>query len=163
MRRPDRAARPDRAVAEGVDRAVGFDVDGMAGIEADGARIDVDGAGIEVQTAVGADVKVLTTLKLPLRCVWTSHPHNDHCCHARIPARAVTDAWRRELALGRTCAGFFHFVWRGRVWLAYGLPDGSVRGVYCPAHRAEREERLGYDPQLALAPSIPEATAAHAS
>ncbi|HEY2537610.1 MAG TPA: hypothetical protein VGI24_11595 [Solirubrobacteraceae bacterium] len=66
-----------------------------------------------------------------------------------MPARAVIAAWRRELDAGRTVAGFFHFAWSGRVWLAYGLPDGSVRGVYCPVHRAEREERLGYDPELA--------------
>ena len=36
------------------------------------------------------------------------------------------------------------------MWLAYGLPDGGVRGVYCPTHRAEREQRLGYDPELVL-------------
>lgn len=87
-------------------------------------------------------------MELPLRCVWTSQPDHTHSCHARIPAATVAAAWRQELDAGRTCAGFFHFVWRGRVWLAYGLLDGSVRGVYCPAHRAEREERLGYDPEL---------------
>jgi hypothetical protein len=99
-------------------------------------------------------VETITTIELPLRCVWTSHPAshlgNDHCCRSRIPARVVAAAWRRELALGRTCAGFFHLAWRGQVWLAYGMGDGSVRGVYCPAHRAEREERLGYDPELVL-------------
>jgi hypothetical protein len=45
-------------------------------------------------------------------------------------------------------AGFFHFQWRGERWLGYGLPDGEVRGVYCPTHRAQREQRLGYDPEL---------------
>ncbi len=100
----------------------------------------------------------LTTIEFPLRCVWTSHPDHEHCCRSRVPARAVADAWRRELELGRVCAGFFHFAWRGRVWLAYGLPDGGVRGVYCPTHRAEREERLGYDPELVLT-----AAAGHAS
>jgi hypothetical protein len=93
----------------------------------------------------------ITTVEFPLRCVWTSHPDHDHCCRSRIPARAVTVAWRRELELGRVCAvGFFHFAWRGEVWLAYGLPDGAVRGVYCPVHRAQREERLGYDHELAV-------------
>lgn len=92
----------------------------------------------------------ITTAEFPLRCVWTSHPDHDDSCQARIPARAVAAAWRRELELGRVCAGFFHFAWQDEAWLAFGLPDGGVRGVYCPAHRAEREERLGYDPELVL-------------
>jgi hypothetical protein len=91
-----------------------------------------------------------TIVELPLRCVWTSHPDREHSCESRIPARVVADAWRHELDFGRECAGFFHFAWRGHVWLAYGLPGGAIRGVYCPVHRAEREERLGYDPELVL-------------
>ncbi len=91
--------------------------------------------------------------ELPLQCVWTRQPTNDHRCRARVPARRVVGAWRRELALGAP-AGFFHFGWRGEEWLAYGLPDGQVRGVYCPTHRAEREERLGYDPELVLTPAV---------
>jgi hypothetical protein len=93
---------------------------------------------------------MVTTAEFPLRCVWTSYPHNDESCRSRIPARTVLAAWRRELETGRTNAGFFQFVWHGQVWLAYGLPDGRVRGVYCPVHRAERAERLGYDHELAL-------------
>jgi hypothetical protein len=88
--------------------------------------------------------------ELPLQCVWTRHLTNDHRCRARVPARRVAGAWRRELELGVVRAGFFQFDWRGEEWLAYGLPDGEVRGVYCPTHRAEREQRLGYDPQLVL-------------
>jgi hypothetical protein len=88
--------------------------------------------------------------EFPLQCVWTHHPANDHRCRARVPARRVAGAWRRELELGGVRADFFRFDWRGEEWLAYGLPDGEVRGVYCPTHRAEREERLGYDPQLVL-------------
>jgi hypothetical protein len=87
--------------------------------------------------------------ELPLQCVWTRHLDNDYRCRARVPARRVVRAWRRELELGAP-AGFFHLEWRGKEWLAYGLLDGEVRGVYCPTHRAEREERLGYDPQLVL-------------
>ena len=86
-----------------------------------------------------------------LRCVWSSHPSYDRCCRSRVPAGVVAAAWREELERGRLHEGFFHFAWRGGVWLAYGLPDGRVRGVYCPSHRAEREQRLGYDPQLAPA------------
>jgi hypothetical protein len=89
-------------------------------------------------------------VELPLRCVWTSHPDHERSCESRIPARVVADAWQRELKLGREGAGFFHFAWRGHVWLAYGMLAGAVRGVYCPVHRAEREERLGYDPELGL-------------
>jgi hypothetical protein len=88
--------------------------------------------------------------ELPLQCVWTRQPTNDHRCRARVPARRVAAAWRRELEPGGARGGFFHFEWRGEEWLAYGLPDGEVRGVYCPTHRAQREERLGYDPGLAL-------------
>lgn len=86
-----------------------------------------------------------------LRCVWSSHPTYDRCCPGRVPAAIVTAAWGRELERGSQSEGFFHFSWRGGVWLAYGLADGGVRGVYCSAHRAEREQRLGYDPQLAPA------------
>lgn len=94
---------------------------------------------------------VVEPAELPARCVWTDHLGHSGCrCDARIPTRTVVSAWQRELTLGRTRADFFHFAWRGRVWLAYGLPDGTVRGVYCPTHRAEREERLGYDPELVL-------------
>jgi len=94
------------------------------------------------------------TAEFPLRCVWTSHPDHYRCCRSRVPARAVTAAWHRQLERGRVCAGFFHFTWHGSVWLAYGLTDGGVRGVYCPAHRAEREERLGYDPELVLTAAV---------
>jgi hypothetical protein len=96
------------------------------------------------------NIRRIAVIERPLRCVWTSHPDHEHCCRSPIPARVVTAAWSRELELGRTCAGFFHFAYHGRVWLAYGMPDGGVRGVYCPTHRAEREERLGYDPELVL-------------
>jgi hypothetical protein len=99
---------------------------------------------------VRLDVKVE---EYPLQCVWTRHPTNDHRCRAKVSARKVAGAWRRELALGAP-TGFFHFDWRGEEWLAYGLSDGEVRGVYCSAHRAEREERLGYDPQLVLTAAV---------
>lgn len=76
----------------------------------------------------------------PLRCVWTNHPSHDRCCHTGIPASVVAAAWNRERE--RVNADrFFHFAWRGGVWLAYGLRDGNVRGVYCPAHSAARDAR----------------------
>jgi hypothetical protein len=76
----------------------------------------------------------------PLRCVWTNHPSHDHHCREKIPRAVVITAWRRELERGHARADrFFHFAWRGGVWLAYGLLDGDVRGVYCPGHSAARD------------------------
>jgi hypothetical protein len=86
-----------------------------------------------------------------LRCVSSGYLASGCSCRARVPATVASAAWREELEQGRLCEGFFHFAWRGDVWLAYGLAGGGVRGVYCPAHRSEREQRLGYDPELALA------------
>jgi hypothetical protein len=87
-------------------------------------------------------------LNRPLQCVSSGYLSGGCSCRSSIPGDVVAAAWRDELERGRLHGGFFHFAWRGGVWLAYGLPDGWVRGVYCPAHRAEREERLGYDPEL---------------
>jgi hypothetical protein len=89
--------------------------------------------------------------ELPLRCVSSGYLGDGCSCRARVPAAVAGAAWRDELEQGRLREGFFHFAWRGDVWLAYGLAGGGVRGVYCPAHRSEREQRLGYDPELALA------------
>jgi hypothetical protein len=86
-----------------------------------------------------------------LRCVSSGYLSDGCSCSSRVPAAVVAAAWRSELERGRQRDGFFHFAWRAGTWLAYGLPDGTVRGVYCPAHRAERVQRLGYDPELALA------------
>jgi hypothetical protein len=85
-----------------------------------------------------------------LRCVSSGYLGDGCSCRSRVPAAVASVAWRDELEQGRLCEGFFHFAWRGDVWLAYGLANGRVRGVYCPAHRSEREQRLGYDPELAL-------------
>jgi hypothetical protein len=78
----------------------------------------------------------------PLRCVWSDHPTHDRHCRERIPAAVVISAWRGELERGYPRGDrFFHFAWRGGVWLAYGLLDGDVRGVYCPGHSAARDAR----------------------
>ncbi len=61
-------------------------------------------------------------------------------CKAGVPAQAVVAAWGLERRTDRR-ERFFTFMWRGQTWLAYGLRNGCVRGVFCPEHRAERDER----------------------
>jgi hypothetical protein len=75
-----------------------------------------------------------------LACVWSEL---EGCtCSERIPQGAVAAAWRRELeAPGVELDRFFHFIWEGGVWLAYGLAGGGVRGVYCPSHNSQRAAR----------------------
>jgi hypothetical protein len=84
-----------------------------------------------------------------MRCVWTNHPHCDRRCQTLIPAAAVTGAWQRELRERRVPEGFFRFLWDGGEWLGYGLPNGMVRGVYCPTHCAERDRRTPRRKRLA--------------
>jgi hypothetical protein len=76
-----------------------------------------------------------------LRCVWRSHPHNDCGCTASIPHEAVLAAWHQAQAQSEVAEGFFRFSWGGGEWLGYGLGDGRVRGIYCPAHREARDAR----------------------
>lgn len=79
--------------------------------------------------------------ELPLRCVW-SGPAEGCSCNSRIDRRVVTAAWRRELDTGGDReARFFHFIHDDGVWMAYGLADGQVRGVYCPSHNSQRAAR----------------------
>jgi hypothetical protein len=76
-----------------------------------------------------------------LKCVWSGYPHYDRDCRSRIPTSVVVKAWQREMQLKGTVEGFFYFAWRSGVWLAFGLQDGGVRGVYCPTHCSERDSR----------------------
>jgi hypothetical protein len=84
-----------------------------------------------------------------LCCVWTSHPDHQRDCRVRILAAVVTGAWRSELRGRRMPEGFFRFLWEGGEWLGYGLPDGRVRGVYCPKHCAMRDARTPRAQRLA--------------
>lgn len=77
----------------------------------------------------------------PMKCVWSGYPHYDRDCRSRIPASVVVKAWHREMGRNGAVEGFFNFTWRHGVWLAYGLSDGGVRGVYCPTHCSERDSR----------------------
>jgi hypothetical protein len=86
-----------------------------------------------------------------LRCVSSGYLRDGCSCQATIPTSVVTGAWARELE--HTPARedrFFRFAWRDREWLAFGLRDGRVRGVYCPEHSAERAER-SFDRNLGVA------------
>ena len=103
--------------------------DGAPAVSApSGSREDVGAQAPDVQTE--------------LRCVWTGDPASGCSCTSSIPEHAVIAAWRRELERFDVLADrFFRFTWQNHVWLAYGLVDGGVRGVHCPPHRAEREQR----------------------
>ncbi len=59
-----------------------------------------------------------------LGCLWSAL---DGCaCGASIPEATVAGAWERELdAGGEREDRFFHFIWEGGVWLAYGLARGE--------------------------------------
>ncbi len=101
--------------------------------------LQADGSTIEHRLG-GARSEALVT-ELPLRCVWSGSV--DGCsCRSRIDREVVAQAWQRELdASGDREARFFHFIWDAGVWMAYGLADGEVRGVYCPSHNSQRAER----------------------
>lgn len=87
------------------------------------------------------DIRSQDVTEEPLKCVWSGYPHYDRDCRSRIPASVVVKAWQREMQLKGTVEGFFYFAWRSGVWLAFGLQDGGVRGVYCPTHCSERDSR----------------------
>src|SRR4051812_32657406 len=57
----------------------------------------------------------------PLSCVW-SDAAGGWSCHSRIPKAVVANGWNCELEAGAEREDrFFHFIWHGGVWLAYGL------------------------------------------
>lgn len=105
-------------------------------LQGDGAGYEWDMREAAIDGAPGASV-----LELPLRCV--SSGQLDGCsCRSRIAKDVVLRAWSRELeASGESEARFFHFIADDGVWMAYGLADGDVRGVYCPSHNSQRAER----------------------
>jgi hypothetical protein len=79
-------------------------------------------------------------MELGLQCVASGYMSGGCSCPCTIPVGVVIAAWTRELER-EDGERFFHFAWRDGEWLAYGREDGLVRGVYCPAHSAERDER----------------------
>lgn len=96
---------------------------------------------------VVVEMNTLARLRLehedrPLRCVSSGYMSGGCSCHSVIPAGVVVAAWARELERSPARADrFFRFAWHGEEWLAFGLADGRIRGVYCPTHRAERDAR----------------------
>jgi len=99
------------------------------------------------------DLGQVLTLDPPLRCVSSGYLSDGCSCRLSIPSSVVTAAWRVERERGAVCGDrLFHFAWRGEVWLAYGLRDGRVRGVYCPTHRAERDEHVSLNEPRGSAP-----------
>jgi hypothetical protein len=115
--------------AMGVSAAVGV-------LEGDGVALEWGAAQTAIDANRGANV---SELRLP--CVSSGSP--DGCsCRSQIDRDVVAQAWARELeASGDREARFFHFISDGGVWMAYGLADGNVRGVYCPSHNSQRAER----------------------
>src|SRR3979411_2789328 len=79
-------------------------------------------------------------MEVALRCVASGYMSDGCSCRCTIPVGVVISAWSRELEK-EAGERFFHFAWHDGEWLAYGLEDGLVRGVYCPQHSAQRDER----------------------
>jgi hypothetical protein len=74
-----------------------------------------------------------------LRCVSSGYMADGCSCQESVPADVVNAAWAYRLGRRRAQEDqFFTFVWQGGQWLAFGLRDGRVRGVYCPEHSARR-------------------------
>jgi hypothetical protein len=118
----------------------------MRAMNSETTAIERDGRGSDWDRAFSG---VLADLTIPLgaqeaerslRCVSSGYLDNGCSCSASIPYHVVTAAWSRALSRGHA-EGFFSVAWEDQVWLAYGVYDGNVRGVYCPDHSAERARR----------------------
>jgi hypothetical protein len=127
----------------------------MRAIDNDATAAEQDGSRADWDRAFSG---VLADLTVPLgaqegerslRCVSSGYLANGCSCSASIPYHVVTAAWTRALSRGQA-EGFFRVAWQEEVWLAYGLSDGNVRGVYCPDHSAERARRARHTDPFAL-------------
>jgi hypothetical protein len=77
-----------------------------------------------------------------LQCLSSGYLTGGRRCERHVPADVVEAGWREELARGSAPGeGFFRLACADGQWLGYGYPDGRVRGVYCPAHAADRDQR----------------------
>jgi hypothetical protein len=87
-------------------------------------------------------ISLQTSVHRLLRCVSSGYLSDDCSCKKTVPGSAASAAWARQLEHTPAVEDqFFRFMWHGGEWLAYGLRDGRVRGVYCPEHNAQRTER----------------------
>jgi hypothetical protein len=75
---------------------------------------------------------------LTMRCVHSDHLDGGGPCSETVPAEVAAGAWQADRLERLLEEGFFQFKWRGDAWIGYGTSDGTVRGVYCPLHNAER-------------------------
>lgn len=76
-----------------------------------------------------------------MRCVSSGYLSGGCSCGASVPAEVASAAWADEQRAGLEGDRFFQFSWRGEAWLGFGVEGSGVRGVYCPAHNAQRSER----------------------
>jgi hypothetical protein len=139
VRLPEKGSRRDAVVA-----IEAHDETELADMETDLATIGRTQVHVVLVEDPAPSRRRITPARTPqraLRCVSSGYLADGCSCRSAIPADVVTAVWRREQPAGDGRDGFFRFAWRGGVWLAYGRADGGVRGVYCPEHSAEREER----------------------
>lgn len=90
-----------------------------------------------------------------LKCV-SSGPHADDCaCESRMPREVVLAAWERVQAeQHRAQSSFFYVRWQSDTWLSYGRADGTIGGVYCPAHAVGRARRAALERDDLPAPGL---------
>ena len=80
------------------------------------------------------------------RCVASGPLRDGDSCACTVPSGVVLRAWASVQHTGGSGPRFFRFWWEGELWLSFGLEDGDVRGVYCPEHTAERDDRASAGP-----------------
>jgi len=98
-----------------------------------------------MQTQAPTNISHQTNLDRLLRCVSSGYLSDGCSCQQTVPGSVASAAWARQLEHTPAVEDqFFRFMWRDSEWLAYGLRDGGVRGVYCPEHNAQRTERRSY-------------------
>ncbi|HTC72691.1 MAG TPA: hypothetical protein VK655_07370 [Solirubrobacteraceae bacterium] len=98
-----------------------------------------------MQTQAPTHIPLATNLDRLLRCVSSGYLSDGCSCQKTVPDSVASAAWARQLEHTPAVEDqFFRFAWRGGEWLAYGLRDGRVRGVYCPEHNARRTERCSF-------------------
>lgn len=98
-----------------------------------------------MQTPAPTSISRQTNLDRLLRCVSSGYLSDGCSCQQTVPGSVAGAAWARQLEHTPAVEDqFFRFMWRDSEWLAYGLRDGRVRGVYCPQHNAQRTERRSF-------------------